>query len=122
MKLSHLILVLLPALIAVESGGDWSKVGAAGERGGLQITTACIADVNRIYGLQGAQRFTQDDAYDPVQAKAICVAYLSHYGRGHESLEELARIWNGGPEGYKREKTLSYWFKVQNYLNATRPK
>lgn len=118
MKLSYLILVLLPALVAVESGGDWSKVGAAGERGGLQITTVCIADVNRIYGTS----FTQDDAYDPVQAKAICVAYLSHYGRGHESLEELARIWNKGPTGYRDPRSEPYWAKVRTYLNAAQPK
>lgn len=123
MKFSHLILALLPALISVESGGDWSKVGAAGERGGLQITSDCIADVNAHYGTH----FTQDDAYDPVQAKAICVSYLTYWGeqfREREgrgpTLEDLARIWNKGPRGYRDPRSLPYWAKVRAYLNAAR--
>lgn len=117
--MSHLILLLLPALIAVESGGDWSKVGAAGERGGLQITTACIEDVNRVYGTT----FTTEDAWEPAQAKAICVAYLTHWGNelrkkeGRDpTLEDLARIWNKGPRGYQDPRSVPYWRKVRQRL------
>lgn len=114
-----MILLLLPALIFVESGGDWAKVGDAGERGGLQITTDCIDDVNRIYGT----KFTQEDAYDPAQAKAICVAYLTYWGNelrkreGRDpTLEDLARIWNKGPLGYKDPRSRNYWSRVERRL------
>lgn len=118
--MSRLILILLPVLIAVESGGDWGKVGEAGERGGLQITTICVEDVNRIYGTS----FTADDAWDPGSAKAICVAYLHHWGgelrkkEGRDpTLEDLARIWNKGPNGYKDPRSLDYWRKVRVRLS-----
>ena len=31
--------------------------------------------------------------------------------------EDIARIHNGGPNGYKKESTLSYWKKVESNLN-----
>lgn len=113
-------MILLPALIFVESNGDWTKVGAAGERGGLQITTVCIEDVNRIYGTA----FTADDAYEPANATAICVAYLHHWGNelrkkeGRDpTLEDLARIWNKGPKGYQDPRSDAYWVKVRARLS-----
>ena len=30
--------------------------------------------------------------------------------------EDIARIHNGGPDGYKEESTLKYWEKVKKYL------
>ena len=30
--------------------------------------------------------------------------------------EDRARIWNGGPNGYKRASTLNYWAQVQQHL------
>jgi hypothetical protein len=30
--------------------------------------------------------------------------------------EDRARIWNGGPTGYKRKTTKGYWGKVQKHL------
>lgn len=117
--MSHLLLLLLPALIVVESNGDWTMVGTAGERGGLQITSQCVEDVNRIYGTT----FAPEDAYDPSQAKAICIAYLTHWGnelrrreRREPTLQDLARIWNGGPTGYRKPETLPYWRKVRRQL------
>jgi hypothetical protein len=31
--------------------------------------------------------------------------------------ETIARNWNGGPKGYKRNSTLHYWNKVEIELN-----
>jgi hypothetical protein len=51
-----------------------------------------------------------------VQARAVCEAYLRHYGKG-KSTEEQARIWNGGPQGHKKKTaTQAYWAKVKKEL------
>jgi hypothetical protein len=31
--------------------------------------------------------------------------------------QDRARIWNGGPNGYKKKATLGYWAKVRKELN-----
>ena len=30
--------------------------------------------------------------------------------------EDRARIWNGGPNGYKKQATVKYWKKVKEHL------
>lgn len=119
--MNALLAILIPALITVETGDRWHVVGAAGERGGLQITTACIEDVNRIYGT----KFEQEDAHDPEKAKTICKLYLRHWGAkarlGRDAtLEDLARLWNGGPAGYRKDSTVPYWLKVKKVLEGKR--
>ena len=32
--------------------------------------------------------------------------------------EDIARIHNGGPNGYKKESTEKYWSKVKKILNG----
>jgi hypothetical protein len=52
-----------------------------------------------------------------VAARAVCQAYLEHYGRG-KTTEEQARIWNGGPQGHKKKTlTEAYWAKVKKQMN-----
>ena len=104
------ILILISCLIAVESGGDPEAVGDNGKAIGiLQIHDICIRDVNRIYKTKYQW---PRDARDPKKARYICYLYLSHYGKG-KSIEARARIWNGGPRGYKKKATLPYWEKVK---------
>ena len=48
-------------------------------------------------------------------------AYMKRYATearlGHAPTDEdLARIHNGGPNGYKNPATLDYWRKVQQHL------
>jgi len=50
-----------------------------------------------------------------VQARAVCEAYLKHYGKGCTT-EQLARRWNGGPTGDRKTATQAYWLKVQRNL------
>jgi len=51
-----------------------------------------------------------------VQARAVCEAYLKHYGKGCTT-EQLARKWNGGgPAGDKKKATEAYWNKVRKHL------
>ena len=109
---------LIPALENVESGGDPKAIGDGGKALGiLQIWEVVIIDVNRAKGTS----YVHADAFDPVKARAICRAYLSIYcterrlGR-KPTMEDAARIWNGGPNGHKKAATLKYWAKVQREL------
>ncbi|HPM74148.1 MAG TPA: transglycosylase SLT domain-containing protein [Saccharofermentans sp.] len=116
--------VFIEALIDVESKGNPKAIGDGGKAfGALQIHKICIDDVNRVYGTS----FVHEDAFDVEKAKEICRLYLSHYGKHYERTEKktltyevLARIWNGGPKGYKKEATTSYWFKVVDAMNRHR--
>lgn len=104
---------LISALIIVESSGNDLAVGDRGQAiGALQIHKSVIIDVNRFYGTH----YRHQDMTNRVQARAVCEAYLKHYGRGCTT-EQLARKWNGGgPRGDKYPATLAYWRKVQKHL------
>jgi hypothetical protein len=109
---------LIPALEQVESGGDPKAIGDKGKAFGiLQIWEVVILDVNRLHGTS----YVHADAFDPVKARAICRAYLSIYcterrlGR-KPTMEDAARIWNGGPNGFKKAATIKYWQKVKAAL------
>ena len=104
----------IPYLVRIESNGNQYAVGDQGRSLGiLQIRKEVIADVNRFSKI----KYTHEDAYSPEHAKAICRIYLQHYCTplrlGHEpTMEDLARVWNGGPNGYKRSCTLPYAVKL----------
>jgi len=104
---------LITALIAVESSGNDLAIGDQGRAvGPLQIHRAVVQDVNRITG--GHYRW--EAMTNRVQARAVCEAYLTHYGKG-KSTEDQARIWNAGPQGHKKKQaTQAYWNKVRKHL------
>lgn len=103
---------LISALMIVESSGNDQAIGDNGRAiGPLQIHREVVLDVNRITG----SHYRHQDMTNRVAARAVCQAYLEHYGRG-KSLEEQARIWNGGPNGHKKAATVSYWRRVQKNL------
>lgn len=97
----------LAALAAVESGGDDAAVNEREDaHGRYQIRAAALADANRIL----CTDYTLADCHDPAVAARIVRAYLGHYGAALSAPTPtaLARIWNGGPFGAKREETLGY--------------
>ena len=103
---------LISALIIVESSGNDLAVGDGGKAiGPLQIHKAVILDVNRITG----SNYRHYEMTNRAQARAVCEAYLRHYGKG-ASTEQLARRWNGGPRGDTRPSTEAYWAKVKKHL------
>jgi len=107
------ILTLLIALHAVESSNGLTA------RNQLQIRDICIQDVNRIYGT----RYTMYDAYNLKKSKEIAILYLSYWGpkvKKKPDYEILSRIWNGGPDGWKKKSTLKYWKKVKKELKKKR--
>jgi hypothetical protein len=103
---------LISALIIVESSGNDQAIGDNGRAlGPLQIHRGVVLDVNRITG----SHYRHQDMTNRAQARAVCEAYLKHYGRG-AATEQLARRWNGGPTGDRKSATEAYWAKVKKQL------
>jgi hypothetical protein len=103
---------LITALIAVESSGNDLAIGDQGRAiGCLQIHRAVVLDVNRITG----SNYKWQQMTNRAQARAVCEAYLKHYGKGCTT-EQLARRWNGGPTGDRKSATEAYWNKVRKHL------
>jgi hypothetical protein len=103
---------LISALIIVESSNNDMAIGDQGRAiGCLQIHRAVVLDVNRITG----SHYRHQDMTNRAQARAVCEAYLKHYGRG-ATTEQLARRWNGGPTGDRKSATEAYWAKVKKQL------
>ena len=110
--------LLLHAITYVESRGDNSAIGDGGlAHGSLQIHKGVVLDVNRVYGTN----YTHNDAFDRASAVDLFYKYLSIYAierrLGHPPTDEdKARIWNGGPNGFKKSATVGYWQKVRRAL------
>lgn len=104
---------LISALIIVESSGNDMAIGDNGKAiGPLQIHREVVLDVNRITG----SHYQWQQMTNRAQARAVCEAYLKHYGKGCTT-EQLARKWNGGgPNGDKKKATEAYWAKVKKHL------
>jgi hypothetical protein len=113
---------LIAALIHVESGGNDMAIGDRGKGekayGALQIRKPCVDDVNRRFG-------TKYRAEDMLGNRAlsvwVCQKYFETYAApkwlGKEpTIEDKARIWNGGPAGWKRSATVGYWAKVKKTM------
>ena len=108
---------LITALIAVESSGNDLAIGDNGRAvGPLQIHRGVVLDVNRFTG----SHHRWESMTNRVQARAVCEAYLTHYGKSNSSnrasIEQLARRWNGGPTGDRKLATVGYWKKVKKEI------
>ena len=103
---------LITALMIVESAGNDHAIGDNGRAlGPLQIHRGVVLDVNRFTGSQ----YRWESMTNRAQARAVCQAYIEHYGRG-KTTEQQARIWNGGPTGDRKPVTLAYWRRVQKAI------
>ena len=103
---------LLDAIIEVESRGNPQALGRANDRGILQITPILVQEVNRLSDI----KYTHDDAWDEEKSKEMFYVIARHYCPDHD-FEKMARIWNGGPQGYRKSCTQSYWMKVQREMS-----
>lgn len=126
---------LLAAMILVESGGNDFAVGDRNLRrkayGCLQIRQPVCRDVNRHYGTKYRAKQTLGNRQLSIK---ICRLYLGIWATperlGRQSTRrDLARIWNGGPNGWKdpemvkgakakrlARNTKKYWEKVKRAL------
>jgi hypothetical protein len=117
---------LVAALIQVESNGNDRAIGDRGKKemayGCLQIRKPCVDDVNKALGTKIK---AQDCLGNRDLSIKVCATYISLYATKNRlgkdpTLQDMARIWNGGPNGWKFKSTNVYWAKVQKHLkNST---
>ena len=108
---------LVDAIIYVESRNNpnaWNKREDA--CGVLQIRPIMINDVNRILSKKNTPKvYTLNDRWN--KTKSIEIFYIiQEYYSPNGTPERIARVWNGGPNGYKKPQTLAYWHKVKKQL------
>jgi hypothetical protein len=113
---------LIEALIKVESNGDDNARGDLHLKhkayGCLQIREPVCIDVNRRYG---TNHHAEDCLGNRELSIKICKLYIDMYARdsrlGHAPTDEdRARIWNGGPNGWRYASTQGYWKQVHKVL------
>ncbi len=104
---------LLDAIEWVESKGDAWAVGKDGEVGAYQIKKIYVDDVNRILSADGKSgRFAYRDRLNKVHSRTMTRIYVCHYSYltvawTRKRVEEMARIHNGGPDGWRNDP---HWF------------
>jgi len=112
---------LLDAIAWVESKNNPSAIGDNGAAiGAYQIHKICVDDVNRILGRQA---FVYEDRYNPEKSREMVVFYLGHYATEQRigrlpTFKDMARIHNGGPNGWKKKSTEKYWRKIEEALKG----
>lgn len=108
-------LALILALITVESSGNNDAVGDDGlAYGCLQLHAAYVADAAEFAGTD----WVHEDAFDRDTAILIVTAYMARYATEERlgrkpTASDIARIHNGGPNGYKKSATDKYLAKVK---------
>lgn len=114
MTLISLILIL----IQVESAGDDLAIGDNGlAYGCLQMHKAYVQDASEY----ARQDWVHEDAFDRETSIDIFIAYASKYATEKRigrpvTVQDIARIHNGGPNGWKKESTKAYWQKVRSTI------
>lgn len=113
--------LLLDAILWQESSGDPQKVGDGGNaKGAYQIWKIYWKDANVPWEYE-------KNAWDPEKSREVCRRYFQRYAK-NGSLEKMARIHNGGPQGMnkkyalKYETTQKYWQEVQEKMEELRNK
>ena len=106
---------LMLAIATVESNCDPNAIGDNGNaRGMFQIWEAFWIDGTEYLGVDWDY---MTDVWDVDKSAQVVLAYWRRYAPKDATLEQLARIHNGGPRGHLRKSTLTYWRKVEKVLN-----
>jgi hypothetical protein len=101
---------LLDAMYAVESNRGKNLVGDGGKAiGPYQIWREYWQDAVEFDKTIGGK---YEDCMNKAYAEKIVRAYWKRYAPKGATLEQLARIHNGGPKGHTRSATLKYWKKI----------
>jgi hypothetical protein len=111
----------LNAIASVESSNNDLAIGDGGRAiGRYQIWEVYWQDaVDFCPQISGRYANVVDKKY----AERIVMAYLLRYGRDalkNRDYEKLSRIHNGGPKGYKKKATLTYWLRIKKFLVVIR--
>jgi hypothetical protein len=109
---------ILSAIIYVESSNNDSAHAKNEDAVGcLQIRRTMVDDINRILRRKKSPvRFTYQDRWNRYKSIKMFEIYCKHYGL--TTYEEIARCWNGGPNGINNPATVIYWNKVKNKINS----
>ena len=122
---------LLDAIRLVETGGelDPDNCRRDGGRalGAYQIHEIYVDDVNDINTF--GPKYSYEDRRDRIKSRAMAKTYLCWYIRFTRGIwkkpewddrkwEFMARIHNGGANGWKKESTKPYWEKVRKYIEV----
>ena len=103
---------LIDAIIYVESRGDVNAYNAKENAVGcLQIRPIMLREVNRLLGYN---KYKLTDRWN--KSKSIEMFNVIKEHTTNPTDEKLARNWNGGWNGYKKQSTLKYWHKVKEQL------
>ena len=103
---------LIDAIIYVESKGDIKAHNISEDAVGcLQIRPIMLREVNRLLGYN---KYQLSDRWNKV--KSIEMFNVIKQNTTNPTNEKLARNWNGGWNGYKKQSTLKYWHKVKEQL------
>ena len=101
---------LFAAIAAVESENGRTSDNV------YQLQRVYLDDVGRIFGCH----FADEVMTDRNASEQVMLAYLEYYGERYRRMmgkeptaEVLARIHNGGPNGWRKEATAVYWAKVK---------
>ncbi len=103
---------LIDAIIYVESRGDINAHNIKEDAVGcLQIRPIMLREVNRLLGYN---KYKLADRWN--KEKSIEMFNVIKEHTKNPTNEKLARNWNGGWNGYKKQSTLKYWYKVKEQL------
>jgi len=103
---------LIEAIIYVESRGDTLAHNVSENAVGcLQIRPIMLREVNRLLGYN---KYKLTDRWN--KEKSIQMFNVIKEHTTNPTDEKLARNWNGGWNGYKKQSTLKYWQKVKKQL------
>lgn len=101
---------LLDAMYAVESNRGKITVGDNGKAiGPYQIWREYWQDAVEWDKTIGGK---YEDCMNKAYSEKIIRAYWARYAPKSATIEQLARIHNGGPKGHTRTATLKYWKKI----------
>ena len=121
---------LLDAIEWVESRGDANAVGDNGKAiGSFQLHKIYVDDVNRISRLRHIDKYSYPSQWKYYHresrpcSRTMVREYLKYYATKERigrspTLEDMARIHNGGPAGWRKKSTKKYWLKVKNRMAA----
>ena len=109
---------LLKAMCEVESNCVTGKIGKDNEIGWYQILPDFWTDALEHDPSIGGE---YEDVIDREYAEKVIYAFWDRYATEKRlgrpvTDEDRARMHNGGPNGYKKTKTIKYWDKVQQIL------
>ena len=107
---------ILEAIMFVESRNNDSAYASSEDAVGcLQIRKCMVDDVNRILKRKKSNiSFTYNDRWNRKKSVEMFNIFITYYNLN--TAEEMARGWNGGPNGINKSATLRYWGKVEAEL------